>query len=509
MRWGDLFGRTLREVGTGGGPGAGLAQRAALARLAGEACNLLPLGQRAVDRMEASLRAALPPAAAVGLAPGASAEGWHSLVSSEIQSYRQLPASLSASRWARLDVDRPVGLARPRWTPSLQWLWAAGDPVLAGEGRDRWNLALEGWWQDAGLEIHRTEWGAHVGWAAWHAEGPQDYLTCPSCGYAAERVTARFDRGKPGDTALAPLEPVSTPGADTIRALADQLRVPARQTLKAVFLTTPEHELILVVLRGDLEVSPEKLDLVLGRAGLRPADEGQIHAAGAEPGFGSPVGLRTRSLLTEPGLWVVGDLSLPAGSNYVAGANRPDTHLIGVNYPRDFAVTTLADIAAAKAGDPCPECQLPLETRMGFWVARWETLPSFRYAGEAGKPREGAIGLGTVFLMPLLAALLAPHDAGHGLRWPAGTAPVDVYVVVLAAWGGLTDWVVDLEGRGLVVLVDDRAASAGVKFADADLIGARVRITVSARSLAAGGVEVARSGEAPHVVPVADVAGLF
>ncbi len=509
MRWADLFGRTLRDVRPGGGPGVALAQRASLARWVGEECCLLPLGHRALTRLHASLGRVLPEGELVGAAPGATTEGWYGLLSAEVQSYRQLPVGLSAERWVRLELDRPLGLAKPRWTPTRQWLWAAGTPALVEEGHERWGRALSAWAREAGIDLHPTECGAYLGWAVWHADGPLDYLTCPSCGYAAERGSARFDRGQPAEAALAPLEPVMTPGADTIRALAEQLRVPARQTLKALFLSTVDRELVVIVLRGDLEVSPEKLERASGQGRLQPADEDQIRRAGAEPGFGSPVGLRTRIRPADPGLWVVGDISLPAGVNYVAGANRPDTHYTGVNYPRDFAVTTFADIAAARAGDPCAACRAPLEPKRGFWVARWEALPGFRYTDEAGKPQDGAGGLGTVLMLPLLAATLASSGPAQGPRWPAGIAPIDVYVVVLAPWEGLAAWADGLEHHGHVVLIDDRAASAGVKFADADWVGARLRVTISARSLAAGGVELDWRGEAPRVVPADAVLGLL
>ncbi len=509
MRWTDLFGRTLREAGPGGGPGAELAQRAALARLGADDCTLLPLGQRVVDRILVALRKALPAAEAIGLPPGAATDGWGALLASEVQSYRQLPTSLIADRWVRTDAEHPLGLAAPRWTRALQWLSASSGSTPAEEARDRWSQALEGWCQAAGLAVHRAERGEGDGWAVWHPDGLEAYLACPACAYAAARAAARFDRGQPDRTSPAPLEPVATPGADTIRALAEQLGLSTRQTLKALFLSTPDNELIAVILRGDLEVSPQKLERVLGQRGLVPADERLIRAAGAEPGFASPIGLKVRAQPNDAGLWVVGDLSIPAGANYVAGANRPDTHLTGVNYPRDFVVTSLADVAAARAGDPCPECHSPLEGRTGFWVARWDPLPGFSYTDEGGRAQQGEGRVGTALLIPLLAALLTQQDPQRAPSWPAEIAPLDAYVVVLTPWEGLSDWVAALERRGLAVLVDGRAVSAGVKFADADLVGARLRITVSKRSLADGGVEVLRPGESPLVVSPEQAAALL
>jgi prolyl-tRNA synthetase len=242
---------------------------------------------------------------------------------------------------------------------------------------------------------------------------------------------------------------------------------------------------------------------------LKAASEAQIRAAGAEPGFGSPVGLSVRPRLHDPGIWVIGDLSLPAGLNYVAGANQPDVHLVGVNYPRDFAVTTLADLAQANVGDPCPECRAGFEARRGYWLAHWQALADFEYADETGHPRPGSAGVGTALLAPILAAILAAQSPGQPTNWPAGLSPVDVYVIVLAAWEGLESWTRGLERRNVKVLVDDRTVSAGVKFSDADLVGAPVRVTVSGRSLEAGGLEVARRGEKAKVLSPDEVAALL
>jgi prolyl-tRNA editing enzyme YbaK/EbsC (Cys-tRNA(Pro) deacylase) len=186
-------------------------------------------------------------------------------------------------------------------------------------------------------------------------------LRCPSCGYADDQRTARFRRPAFEPEAALPLEKVHTPDCKTITALANFLGVPESRTAKAVFLREVFGErLVFVVVRGDMDLSLNKLKR---HVMTEPADEEDIRAVGAEPGYGSPIGLPA---LTGKGgkkrkALVIVDELVAAAPNLVAGANEPGYHFKNVNYGRDFTAHTVADIAQAKAGDLCFHCGTPLE----------------------------------------------------------------------------------------------------------------------------------------------------
>jgi prolyl-tRNA synthetase len=345
-----------------------------------------------------------------------------------------------------------------------------------------------------------------------HPAGEDTLIRCMACGYAAnaERAAFRLPAAKPQP--LEDLRPIATPGCETIADVAAFVGVPTSQTLKAVFYAQDDGELVFVVVRGDLAVNETKLGNLLDGGELRPATDAEIRAAGADPGYASPVGLQVREHRDAPGVLVVADRSIEVGSNFVAGANRPGYHLIGVNYPRDFAVTILADVAQAQGGHLCPRCGQTLVAELAIELGHCFKLGT-RYAeavgatyldpeGHAHPVVMGSYGIGVGRLM---AAVIETHHDEHGIVWPPALAPFDVHLLTLGTdeRGQIQADAIYTQMRGarLEVLYDDREASAGVKFADADLIGCPVRVTVSRRSLKAGGVELkARWTEERRVV---------
>jgi len=496
MRLNRLFGRTLRQLPTRVDPWTALALRAAIARLVDDQVVLLPLGERILARIATSLRSISPEAQAVILPPGFPEQELGRVLRAEIQSYRQFPVTL-LSRHAVRFSDLPKGLARPEWCTTLQWaLASASENELMNLGR-RWLKSVDAWWSLIGLAPQRLEWQPGCpGWMQVVEAGPEELLTCHGCGYAASQAAARFERQPVPSEVLDEMNLVSTPGADTIRDLADMLSIPESKTIKAVFMTADDGRLVFAVLRGDLEISISKLMYATNSLSLRPAIEEEIRAGGAEPGYASPVGLKGVVDPVEHGLIIIGDSSIEQGTNYVAGANKPDFHFQGVNYPRDFSVNVIADIAAAREGDNCPECGKSLVANSGIYLGCWKpSLISIQYANEDGSYREGYVGLGTLILESIMAALLSVHNDDQGIIWPARVAPYDVHIVEIRCPEEAVVVSRELEATGLSVLFDDRKVSPGVKFADADLIGCPLRIIVSQRSLKNGGVELSIRGE--------------
>jgi len=511
-----LFGRTLREPPAEAvTPGLGLAVRAALlAPVEPGRYAWLPLGARVLAKARARLAAALEGLGgqAMSLPVSIPAErALDALLPRHVASHRDLPRLLYDFR--RLTADPPWGLWRWR---EREVLWAA---VLHTDPNARDALCrevMEAFREElarTGLDLLLAETldGAAVLFP--HPSGETETLRCPACGYTATAGAARFSL-PPGEPApLEEVRPVATPDCATIADVAAYVGVPTSRTLKAVFYATgPEgqEEVVFVVVRGDLEVNEAKLCRLMGVSDLHPATEEEIRAIGAVPGYASPVGLRVRPAREGEGALVVGDLSIRAGANFVAGANREGYHLTGVNYPRDFAVTLLDDVAQARPGHPCPRCGAPLEAVLGTVLASWwadrATGPHL-YADPEGSLRPVAVGWCQAELEGWVAAVAETCRDDFGFVWPPALAPFDVHLVVLGKEEAVREAADEVCRRLTVpVLCDDRDESAGVKFADADLIGCPVRLTVSRRSLEAGGVEVkARAEKERRVVPLDSV----
>ena len=182
--------------------------------------------------------------------------------------------------------------------------------------------------------------------------GADEILRCSACGYAARRAISGLRKQALSAEEPLPVEKVSTPDCSTIESLAAFLKIPKEKTAKALMYTRlADGKFVFIVLRGDMQLSEEKLRLHIGEA--RPATENEITAAGAVAGYASPIGLRDA-------LIVVDDL-LPHSPNLVAGANQAGYHLLNVNYPRDFQAKVAADVVLARNGDACPECGAALE----------------------------------------------------------------------------------------------------------------------------------------------------
>ena len=342
------------------------------------------------------------------------------------------------------------------------------------------------------------------------ADGGEDtLLVCPNCGYAANQEVAVARRDPVAMGEAAPRRRLHTPGATTIAALCESAGCTADQTLKAVFYTTGER-LVLALIRGDREVNDIKLRNLLGVKAVRTLAPEESAAYGLVAGYAGPVGLTLDTLVT-----LVADESVVGATNLIAGANEPDYHLAGVSYERDFSADVTGDIAMVTAGEHCATCGGTLETRRGIEAANtfklgWKYSETMRatFRDEQGETQPLVMGCYGLGITRMLACVLEQHHDDAGITWPSSIAP---YAFSLLAAGN--DAAARAAAEALYTalgaestLYDDRDLSAGVKLTDADLLGMPVRITVSARSLAAGGAElrVRRSGET-RIVPLADV----
>jgi prolyl-tRNA synthetase len=333
--------------------------------------------------------------------------------------------------------------------------------------------------------------------------GEDVLVLCEACGYAANRQVARIDRPSPAAEEQLPIEEVATPGTTTIASLAAFLAIPETRTAKAAFFVTGEGRLVTAIVRGDLDVNETKLAKAVGAStGIRPATAEEIRAAGMEPGYGSPIGSH--------GTIVVVDELVARSPNLVAGANREGYHLRNVNVGRDFTADVTAEITNAREGDPCPRCGKPVILRNGIEVGnifklgtKFTDAAGATYLGEDGKAHPIVMGSYGIGVGRNVACVVETHHDEKGIVWPPEVAPYPAHLVAIGAERdpGVTEVADRLHqlafDAGREILYDDRAESPGVKFTDAELLGMPTILTVSPRSLAAGGVEVTdrRTGE--------------
>ncbi len=508
MRMTESFGRTLRQAPAGYDPSTAYAQRAAWIRLVKEKIVFLPFGLRVANNICRELLSTDIKIEFAGLPHDVNMDEWMKVIDDELQSYRQLPRRLLAKRSLFLS-NLPRGIARPRWASGLQWISASISPASQSELRQRWLDQIEARLDSLGIASQRMEWKEKVvGWVYVCDFGPEALLACSSCSYAASQAIARFLRNNPVQEVLRTLEIVSTPGADTIDGLSKILNIPKTKTLKAVFLHSDQGSLVLALIRGDLEISLEKLEGVLNQGSLAPASRKEIEDCGTVPGYASPIDLQVRNQLDSEGVLVVADPSIEDGANFASGANQEGYHYTGVNYPRDFNITMIADIAMAKAGDRCPQCGELLESRSGIYLGGWEDFgQALKFSDENGEMTRGVVSAGTLYLEPILAALIDIYHQDGVVHWPARLAPYDVYLVDLRSPQETQEVYETLTQQGLSVLLDDRDVSPGVKFTDADLIGCFLRVTVSKRNLERGGVELVCETDQKQVVLPFEIVG--
>jgi prolyl-tRNA synthetase len=272
-----------------------------------------------------------------------------------------------------------------------------------------------------------------------------------------------------------------------------------------------DGEFIFVVIRGDLEVNETKLRNALKCSELRLATEGEVNGAGLVAGFASPIGIK--------GIKVVADDSLTSGFNFIVGANKPRYHFRNANYPRDFQVDLIADIALARAGDSCLSCQGKLSSTRGIEVGHVFKLGTFisekfgaSFLDDTGKSRPIVMGCYGIGLGRLLAAIVEQSHDDKGIIWPLSVAPYQVYFCPLSldkpeVLPTAEKIYQELQKEGIEVLFDDRDDSPGVKFNDADLLGIPLRLTLSPRTLQSQSVEAKwRTEKEARLLPLENLA---
>ena len=434
-------------------------------------------------------------------------------VAREVRSYRDLPLILYHLQTKERDEPRPrAGVLRTREFIMKDSYSFDRDEEGLQHSYDLHIQAYDRIFDRAGLSWYRVE--SDVGMMG--GRGAHEYMApCPAgeddvalsdAGYAAN-VQIASANAKPVDGLPEPLdapEPVETPGATTIDALSNFLSVPPGALIKAFPLMLDGRGPVLVLTRGDHRLNENKLQNELGAA-ARPATEEEVRETfNAVPGFIGPVGSHVE---------VVADEALKGLRGLVAGGNEPDIHLRGVEPGRDFDATW-ADVRTVEAGDTDPSgatirIEPAIEIGNIFKLGTRYSVPlGATYLDEGGT--EHAIWMGCYGIGParIMAAAVEQYADEAGISWPRSLSPFDVELVGLGKEGEPAREVADrlyeeLKQIGIDVLYDDRDASPGEKFADAELLGCPLRLTVGKKGIEAGEVEAQiRRGREKRSLPL-------
>ena len=423
----------------------------------------------------------------------------------EISSYRQLPQILYHFQTKVRDEPRPrAGLIRVREFVMKDAYSFDRDAEGLEVSFRKHEGAYHRIFQRCGLEYYAVQaesgmmgGSESIDFLAPSGSGENTLVTCENGDYAADLEVARGIPRPPDfpERLEAPGE-VETPGVTTIEALAEFLGIDAAATSKAMPVVKDDGTVVLALVRGDDRLEEAKTAAALG-TGFRPATEEEIREAfGADPGSIGPLGF---------GGEILADEALRDGQ-FVTGANRTGWHLRGVEHGRDFQAT-FADIREPREGDTCSKCggrlrfQTALEVGHIFKLGTHYTVPlDATFLDEDGTERPIEMGCYGIGPGRIMAAAVEQHHDEQGIVWPRSLAPYEVEVVAIGAAGAEAIEIAarvagDLDAAGLEVLLDDRDLRPGEKFADADLIGCPVRVTVGKKTLEDGSADVLRRSD--------------
>jgi prolyl-tRNA synthetase len=413
----------------------------------------------------------------------------------ELQSYKQLPQLWYHFSTKERDEPRPRGgLLRVREFIMKDSYSFDRDEAGLDKSFDAHKEAYERIWERCGLEAYFVEAESGImggressGFMAPAESGENILVRCENGDYFADYDAARgIPRAPEFPEPLEQPEEVETPGVGTIDALAEFLSIDPAATSKAMPVMVGERP-VLALIRGDDRLSEEKLVTTLGEA-YRPMTDEEIRAVfGAGGGSLGPIAVT---------IDIVADEALREGQ-FVAGANRDGWHLRGVQAGRDYD-PQFADIRQANEGDACVVCGGRLIEQPAIELGHIFKLGTFysvrfgaTFLDEDGEEKPlvmGSYGIGPARTM---AAIVEQHHDDNGIAWPRSVAPYDIHIVVLAGMESHAEEAAAvLDEAGFEVLLDDRDARAGEKFADADLIGCPFRVTVGRKAAEDGTVDL-------------------
>jgi prolyl-tRNA synthetase len=427
------------------------------------------------------------------------------LVAGEINSYRQMPKNFYQIQTKFRDEIRPrFGLMRAKeFVMKDAYSFDATDEAAQASYRKMYD-AYSRIFERCGLKAMPVEADTGVMGGKFSHEfmvpaetGENEVAFCEGCGYAAnvEKATSASSNPAPG-TPQFPLEKFPTPGVTTIEALSKApYNVPAAQQIKTLVYIA-ESKPVLILMRGDDRLNEAKLAGVLGTPTFRPAEAAEIFLAlGAHPGSLGAVGVTQ--------LKVYADERLRAAAEMTTGANEDGFHFHHVAIGRDIQVAQWAELRTVQAGEPCVKCGKPLKIRRAIEVGhvfklgtKYSQALNALFLDESGKQQPAIMGCYGIGVTRTLQAIIEQSHDDHGIVWPLSVGP---YTVCITPLNVAPDSEVmkraekiyaELTARGVDVILDDRNERPGVKFKDSELVGFPIRVGIGEKSLAKGEVEL-------------------
>jgi len=426
------------------------------------------------------------------------------MVKSNVESYRDLPLNLYQIQVKFRDEARPrAGLLRGREFHMKDAYSFDIDQNGLDKRYDQMVEVYKSIFQKCGLPVLvvQADSGAIGGkdsqeFILTTDVGEDTIIYCDSCEYVANSEKAVFSHKELPIEEILNLKEVNTPSVKTIEEVSKFFNCDTTKTIKSL-LYIIEDELVMVSIRGDLEINEIKLSNIFKGKDLRLANDDELIDSGLLPGFISPVGLQSKTKIH-----LLYDNSLQEGNNYISGANKTDSHYCNVNISRDLTIDEFYDLALADAGYKCSECGNVLNTTKGVEVGHVfklgtsysESLGAY-YTDENGSQRPILMGCYGIGVGRVLAAAIEQNHDEKGIIFPPEISPYQIHLVGI----NLNDDMVaescnqiysNLNDKDYEVIFDDRDESAGVKLADADLMGFPIRMVISSRSLKNNSVEI-------------------
>jgi prolyl-tRNA synthetase len=430
------------------------------------------------------------------------------LVQQELPSYRDLPANVYQVEWKYRDEFRPrYGLLRGReflmkdayscdrdedgMRESYRVMYEAYERVFDRLGLD--HVVVEA---DPGT----IGGGVNHEFMALADVGEDLFVRCENGDYLADTEAASPRAPAPAIPGeLEPLTEVETPGAVTIELMVEQMGVPAEATLKCIMFRAGDESGpgadVAVLVPGDREVNQEKLARLYFPATVRPFEDEDFTRTGFAKGFVGPQGLGSD-------ITIYADPAVRARANWATGANRPNVHVTGANLDRDFRVDEWADLIQIREGDRCPVDGGALRIERSIVVGHIYQLGTYyseplgaTFQAEDGSQKPYVMGSYGIGISRIMAAAVEQHHDDAGMIWPRQLAPFEVVVIMANADAPAVIEHAEriyreLNDRGIETVLDDREERAGVKFADADLVGYPLQVVIGSRGIDGGTVDL-------------------
>jgi prolyl-tRNA synthetase len=443
------------------------------------------------------------------------------LVGREVRSYRDLPLNLYQIQTKFRDEIRPrFGLMRGReFMMKDAYSFHATEEDAELEYKKMYDTYCR-IFERCGLDFRPVEAETgNIGGSFSHefmvlAETGEDAVVgCTKCTYGAnvERAEAGYSHECDAGSSekLDSIERVSTPGMKSVEEVSAFLKVSPHCLIKTLIYNS-DMGVVAALVRGDYDLNEAKLARELGAAWIELADEETVvKTTGAPSGFAGPVGLKCT---------ILADFSVKGIVNGVTGANDADAHLINVKPNRDFTVKSFSDLRVVVDGDDCPRCDGNLSIRRGIEVGhvfklgtKYSNSMGATFLDEEGKQQPMIMGCYGIGIGRTVAACIEQNHDENGIAWPLPMAPFQVTILPLTAREKeVTEEAErlyrEITALGVDVLLDDRDERAGVKFNDAELLGTPIRIVIGKKGLKEGGVEIkGRTEQEAQLVPLEGV----